>query len=111
MRPHGIRVLGISIHAPVKGATSGSVFAISCLLYFNPRSREGSDSCTKQPVTIPKHFNPRSREGSDQDDGIPVIRRFLISIHAPVKGATTFCLISACTMVYFNPRSREGSDS
>jgi len=54
---------------------------------FNPRSREGSDehgiyapySCTR--------FNPRSREGSDGIAlriGVDVV----VSIHAPVKGAT-----------------------
>ena len=77
-------------------------------------------------------FNPRSREGSD----IPrfnLILRFglisihapvkgatyaarlmsgnhLISIHAPVKGATVRSSISTFRTSHFNPRSREGSD-
>ena len=54
---------------------------------FNPRSREGSDHCRVRCVRADPYFNPRSREGSDQD-----IRQFfrvpVISIHAPVKGAT-----------------------
>ena len=77
---------GISIHAPAKGATQRSdsitydtifqstlprrerlflLFSLSCHVYFNPRSREGSDftSCLIQKDTI-------------------------ISIHAPAKGAT-----------------------
>ncbi len=33
----------ISIHAPAKGATSGSTERGSAGVYFNPRSREGSD--------------------------------------------------------------------
>ena len=55
--------------------------------YFNPRSREGSD--TTPMLTDPKleDFNPRSREGSDPPDH-------------PRSGPTH----------YFNPRSREGSD-
>ena len=36
------------------------------LLYFNPRSREGSDKFADYPTTIRRDFNPRSREGSDQ---------------------------------------------
>ena len=35
---------------------------------------------------------------------------FDISIHAPVKGATLYSLISMNTDRNFNPRSREGSD-
>ena len=55
----------ISIHAPVKGATSF------------PRQSE-----------IPKqHFNPRSREGSDPST-LSLSAAECISIHAPVKGAT-----------------------
>ena len=79
-------------------------------IYFNPRSREGSDILPTLAVEISKifqstlprrerpiptqtdvparaHFNPRSREGSDTQ----VLRQALlcsISIHAPAKGAT-----------------------
>ena len=57
------------------------------LLYFNPRSREGSDMV--QPITIQpaRYFNPRSREGSDN--------RKSLARNRPS---------------HFNPRSREGSD-
>ena len=59
-----------------------------CPLYFNPRSREGSDNGSLK-VEIPMmDFNPRSREGSD-----PM---------APPEPSPTG---------YFNPRSREGSDA
>ena len=59
-----------SIHAPAKGAT-----------------RLRSDKQQRQ-----QYFNPRSREGSDRrnwtsDQYLPVI-----SIHAPVKGATVCSL-------------------
>ena len=36
----------ISIHAPAKGATNGTFITIKTATYFNPRSREGSDSKT-----------------------------------------------------------------
>ena len=40
--------------------------------------------------SMPKDFNPRSREGSDQTIASMIAQR-PISIHAPVKGATTRC--------------------
>ena len=81
----------ISIHAPVKGATSSIRRLMQRLPNFNPRSREGSDWFFEQYYNFCKNFNPRSREGSDRDT-----KQFqdtiLISIHAPVKGATLFKL-------------------
>ena len=56
--------------------------------HFNPRSREGSDNSSSHSCRQIKNFNPRSREGSDGDQAVftPVS---VISIHAPVKGATS----------------------
>ena len=34
-------------------------------VYFNPRSREGSDGCRAKRMHSTAYFNPRSREGSD----------------------------------------------
>ena len=100
----------ISIHAPARGATLRRGNDIVSCLYFNPRSREGSDGAKEHEVldiykfqsTLPRgerrllssisavshtYFNPRSREGSD----------------SPARFFPLPCL-------YFNPRSREGSD-
>ena len=55
------------------------------------------------------NFNPRSREGSDTNS-IYQYQDRMISIHAPVKGATTAKLSVSMMCLYFNPRSREGSD-
>ena len=60
-------VLLISIHAPVKGATSRLCLCRLRRRYFNPRSREGSDHLRRQLGPHPHYFNPRSREGSDLD--------------------------------------------
>ena len=56
-------------------------------LYFNPRSRMGSDlpSCLKNIILF--NFNPRSRMGSDPSSKPLVIAKG-ISIHAPAWGAT-----------------------
>ena len=55
------------------------------------------------------YFNPRSREGSDS---LYVVFRLSlpISIHAPARGATEFIWDFSLIIFYFNPRSREGSD-
>ena len=77
----------ISIHAPARGATMVTVQPINVMVYFNPRSRKGSDNvrgadtlfCLQFQSTLPQgerlndagyisgrvDFNPRSRKGSD----------------------------------------------
>ena len=55
------------------------------------------------------YFNPRSREGSDAFV-INVFLFTLISIHAPAKGATCSMHTKDRFNNNFNPRSREGSD-
>ena len=55
----------VSIHAPMKGATSINGVDISSYQGFNPRSHEGSDWMTKDINVYWLSFNPRSHEGSD----------------------------------------------
>ena len=62
---------------------------IAGLRYFNSRSREGSDQNEFRKGSITHHFNSRSREGSDKTTKSKKSTK-KISIHAPVKGATTF---------------------
>ena len=100
---------GISIHAPVKGATPRSPSQRCSPRNFNPRSREGSDPSVASTPATKGDFNPRSREGSDQRRSHSSVLR-CISIHAPVKGATSSALLRFPGAQYFNPRSREGSD-
>ena len=100
----------VSIHAPVKGATglgqakpiglfgfnprsregSDNIYAgrPGSRACFNPRSREGSDHAQRLHFRFPVRFNPRSREGSDAIKCVIVIV-MSVSIHAPVKGATS----------------------
>ena len=54
-------------------------------------------------------FNPRSREGSDGCWQASALATW-ISIHAPVKGATSGPRRPHRAPCNFNPRSREGSD-
>ena len=55
----------ISIHAPARGATMVRLSLCTTQIYFNPRSREGSDSFSWSVQDLNQNFNPRSREGSD----------------------------------------------
>ena len=56
-----------------------------------------------------KCFNPRAREG--RDSGVRERRNASdVSIHAPVRGATSMTLGSIVSASCFNPRAREGRD-
>ena len=93
------------------------------LLYFNPRSHEGSDICSLQINNTMTDFNPRSHEGSDRaspntnihswhfnprsHEGSDVavadrMRAVDISIHAPTRGAT---------FLEFSPKAVSGFQS
>ena len=132
MRPVPGQVRDISIHAPVKGATPPRRPPGPARGHFNPRSREGSDIRRLSRASSFCYFNPRSREGSDLQGLAVGLTLGVISIHAPVKGATPpqppspgcagisiHAPVKGATAVsnrqdchaYFNPRSREGSDS
>ena len=106
--------------------------AISSQVYFNPRSREGSDRPKVPPQqrnwgfqsTLPRGerrlFLSSSRNSSyisihapargATAVGVIVAYNFTISIHAPARGATRLIEKSSLFPGYFNPRSREGSD-
>ena len=59
---------------------------------------------------LSNYFNPRTREGCDGIGILEYLRIFVISIHAPVKGATWTRFKPKATRPYFNPRTREGCD-
>ena len=63
----------------------------------------------KLPWTI--YFNPRSREGSDGQSVSAESIHIAISIHAPARGATRYSCPTGSSSTHFNPRSREGSDA
>ena len=77
----------ISIHAPVKGATT-----------------------SRQRPTVFQNISIHAPvKGATTDDRLDYYHH-TISIHAPVKGATDSHGASQLPMRDFNPRSREGSD-
>ena len=109
----------VSIHAPVWGATYQIVLNFSvtafqsthpcgvrqdarskskaCHRCFNPRTRVGCDQRRKRTIRSRSGFNPRTRVGCD-GASCPAYSPVLVSIHAPVWGATCVCSPMAHTM-------------
>ena len=59
-------ICGISIHAPVKGATRIHMQQVYRIMDFNPRTREGCDNIEDGRLYLCLlYFNPRTREGCD----------------------------------------------
>ena len=83
----GVPGMGISIHAPAKGATQSRPFSAAICLFQSTLPR-------RERLIFP----------------LPVIFMYGISIHAPAKGATMLSLTFCVVYSHFNPRSREGSD-
>ena len=102
-------LLIISIHAPARGATK---FA-----YYKAEVEDISIHAPARGATITidvmgvrqVYFNPRSRKGSDKLWTTAHLQE-QISIHAPARGATIFISTGGFPLKDFNPRSRKGSD-
>ena len=93
-----------------RGERLHSKFPASYDTYFNPRSREGSDTNEDRESYVMADFNPRSREGSDHI--FYGSRRKLSEFQSSLpRGERPGCAAGQATISnYFNPRSREGSD-
>ena len=78
----------ISIHAPVRGATSDRSLKSFTISHFNPRSREGSDS--RLPINAYNliWFQSTLPWGERLYAFQRLVLLKTISIHAPVRGAT-----------------------
>jgi len=83
-----LREFGISIHAPLRGATVGYGGNIPQYLISIHAPLRGATSYDVPPTSSNANFNPRAPAGRDV-----VCSFFLlftqISIHAPLRGATT----------------------
>ena len=76
---------------------------------FNPRAREGRDKSSTAPASTSPCFNPRAREGRDDAESRKAVLPH-VSIHAPVKGATSSARSGPWSRTRFNPRARKGRD-
>ena len=94
-RPYGARLaIGLDLHSR------------PC---FNPRARTGRDLEPVVTLRIAASFNPRARTGRDFAWWINS-SAFLVSIHAPVRGATPMPAAPSRRLRCFNPRARTGRD-
>ena len=66
---------------------------------FNPRSRMGSDGDPRRRNSRVCSFNPRSRMGSDDFMRL-FCENIIVSIHAPVWGATQKLATRGCAMAF-----------
>ena len=80
--------IGVSIHAPARGATRQKLLDKGREASFNPRAREGRDVVRWSDRSASARFNPRAREGRDR------WKRYHL-----------------CGLWCFNPRAREGRDN
>ena len=100
----------ISIHAPAKGATRLHKQAVQQRRHFNPRSREGSDSClelsTDNVSDISIHAPAKGATPLFRKGALP--KEFQSTLPRRERRANDPC--GAYRSIHFNPRSREGSD-
>ena len=119
-RPHGARptilsnnrsLIGVSIHAPTRGATPASVRLRPHHIYsFNPRAHTGRDlfpAASRGGVfCVSIHAPTRGATTC-----IALLSRTLrVSIHAPTRGATASTPCAVRTQRSFNPRAHTGRD-
>ena len=78
--------------------------------YFNPRSREGSDAVPKVKHIPASGFQSTLPRGERRYSATHSDTVYVISIHAPARGATLSDRETVTESQHFNPRSREGSD-
>ena len=64
------------------------IYLFQLHLCFNPRTRKGCDLKFHFHKIFIDGFNPRTRKGCDENMG-KACREYLVSIHAPVKDATS----------------------
>ena len=100
----------VSIHAPLRGATSGAAQLFTVCTGFNPRpSARGDEPPRSTSLAVPC-FNPRPSARGDRH-----LRRRGhgsggVSIHAPLRGATSTVSSRARTLRRFNPRPSARGD-
>ena len=110
LRPAGAVLVPASIHAPARGATCQKATCKFTRYRFNPRSRTGSDPCSRSIWTWRACFNPRSRTGSDAQQRLLACAQYELQSTLPhgerPRKASSISIPTMC----FNPRSRTGSD-
>jgi len=82
-----VDLIGVSIHAPARGATIRTAPISSMSSGFNPRPCARGDSVAAFSASMMTGFNPRPCARGDPGL-LQECRRHKVSIHAPARGAT-----------------------
>jgi len=80
----------VSIHAPLRGATFCVIFVLEFLYGFNPRTPAGCDSDSGLWIKPYPMFQSTHPCGVRHWHTNHVIHRTNVSIHAPLRGATSY---------------------
>jgi len=124
---------GVSIHAPLRGATPFLGCRKRGVLSFNPRTPAGCDNKEKVRCLCYPGFNPRTPAGCDTHSLLKLLVQhpfqsthpcgvrhenaqgcaadILVSIHAPLRGATIKRIRMTLSTTCFNPRTPAGCDA
>ena len=100
----------ISIHAPARGATFPFLWFRSFLRFQSTLPR-GERRLKMLFRGFPEYFNPRSREGSDSTGTMKRMKALLFQSTLPRGERPVSRQRFSCLIGNFNPRSREGSDN
>ena len=101
--------IGISIHAPTRGATTTNTDSESVTL-FQSTLPQGERPNSRTWFRWFTYFNPRSHKGSDEINRMQVLHLRLFQSTLP-QGERLSLLFPFHLVSYFNPRSHKGSDS
>ena len=101
--------LPISIHVPARGTTTINK-STKIKQRFQSTFPRGERPCENKERKTNRYFNPRSREGNDSCRRCRARYLHTISIHVPARGTTLLSPPARPVIDYFNPRSREGND-
>ena len=117
----------VSIHAPLRGATRYDLPLLHRLFGFNPRTPAGCDGFRRlrsQPREAPTHPAGATSKTYNNDLELPIhapsgVRHTMalkcqwvlrVSIHAPLRGATSLSILTYQDCRCFNPRTPAGCD-
>ena len=78
---------------------------------FNPRARDGREGQARLFQYLKLRFNPRARDGREVHVHLQQLKRWIVSIHAPVMDAKRRKTLERALLCSFNPRARDGRES
>ena len=99
----------VSIHAPTRGATLYPYALYIPILCFNPRTYKRCDRSNRNSRRKNRSFNPRTYKRCDYANE-DLQNVYIVSIHAPTRGATFWVFGCQNTEQGFNPRTYKRCD-